>query len=930
VRIGGGDDLSAAVEMKGREMRPEQPASLPIAAEILDAAPDGIIALDHDAQVIAFNPAAESIFGYRRDEVVGKPITETLVPPRFRALFDAAFRAARRTSAAKTGKRLEVTALRKNGAEFPVELSLAYCAPSAAPETHASRPSLPLVIGFARDISPRRQGEQALGESEQRLALAIGAARLGTWDWDVGANVIRWSARHAEIFGYPPTVRQATYEMWRRRVHPEDLAEAESRLQHSLQTGEHFVCEYRIAWPDGTIQWVESHGEVLPDGMHVAQTGDQGNASQPTGGRMIGTVRDITHRKRNDLSLRQVWDEIARRLEAQTVELWRSEQQYRLLAEHATDMISRHSPDGAFLYASPASRTLLGYEPEELVGRDPFEMVHPEDMAATRKANEVLVQRPVVYTVTCRSRRKDGAYVWLEITCRSIHDRTTERVTEIVATTRDVTERRQAEDELQRHLQILRAVMEGTTDAVFVKDLDGRYLMINEAGARLVGKTVAEILGKDDRELFSPETARQVMEGDRKTMASGRTLTYEEVGTAAGVTRTYLSTKGPYRDGEGKVVGLIGISRDISERKRAEEAMQRSEARVRAVLEAVPDPMFRIARDGTYLEFKGAKGFSPYASPEEFLGKRITDVLPAEVAAPCLQLVARAIDEETPQQIEYELIQPDGRHEYETRYVALGPDEVLAIVRDVTQRKRTEAQVRRLLGDLSRAARITTVGEMASGLAHELNQPLMAIVAYAGAATNLLSSRKPYRGELASCLSKLQEEAQAAAEIIRRIRSFVAYREPRLSTVDLNALVRGAVTLDGSWSTDDGTRIELELAEALPLVQADRVLLQQVVVNLIRNARESMAEMPAGERRIVLSTFQPEPKRAAVAVRDCGPGISADAAAHLFEPFHSTKPRGLGLGLSISRSIIEAHHGRLEGETHEQGGAVFRFILPLG
>jgi two-component system sensor kinase FixL len=510
---------------------------------------------------------------------------------------------------------------------------------------------------------------------------------------------------------------------------------------------------------------------------------------------------------------------------------------------------------------------------------------------------------------------------------------------------------RQDNDDLRRSLHILRAVMEGTTDAVFVKDLQGRYLMINEAGARLVGKTVGDIIGKDDLELFSPDTARQIMNADQKTMAAGRTLTYEEVATAAGVTRTYLATKGPYRDDRGNVVGLIGISRDITARKQAEEALQRSEAKVRAILDAIPDAMFRVRRDGTFLELRGAKGalakaFVPYAAPDDSPGRCFDDVLPKSVADACLKAAADALDRQEVQEFEYDLERPDGRHEFEARFVALGQDEVLAIVRDVTQRKRAEAQVRKLLGDLSRAARVTTVGEMATGLAHELNQPLMAIMNYASAATNLLGSPKARASELVACLTKLQSQAQTAAEIVRRVRGFLTHREPHFSTADLNALVQAAVDLDRSWSPDEVTRIDLELAPDLPQVHVDRVLLQQVVVNLIRNAREAMIELPVSERTITLTTSRCGAGHVSLTVRDYGPGIARDVAEHLFEPFRSTKPQGLGLGLSLSRSIIEAHRGRLEVDCPSlpdaqpatlsaasaagQRGATFRFVLPIG
>jgi PAS domain S-box-containing protein len=219
-----------------------------------------------------------------------------------------------------------------------------------------------------------------------------------------------------------------------------------------------------------------------------------------------------------------------------------------------------------------------------------LESVHHEDRDKVLQAVRRAVEGGKDYEVEYRSVCPDGALRWMVGRGRVVSDAVGGPLG-MHGICSDITPRKQAEESLHQSYDLLRAVIEGTTDAVFVKDRRGRYLMINNAGARFLGRTVAEVIGKDDTELFSPETASAIMEGDRRIMATGEVQTYEDVAAAAGVTRTYLSTKGPYRDAQENVIGVIGISRDISERKRAEE-------RFRLVVESAPSGMLLINREG--------------------------------------------------------------------------------------------------------------------------------------------------------------------------------------------------------------------------------------------------------------------------------------------------------------------------------------------
>ncbi|CAG0932649.1 MAG: Adaptive-response sensory-kinase SasA [Rhodocyclaceae bacterium] len=246
---------------------------------------------------------------------------------------------------------------------------------------------------------------------------------------------------------------------------------------------------------------------------------------------------------------------------------------------------------------------------------------------------------------------------------------------------------------------------------------------------------------------------------------------------------------------------------------------------------------------------------------------------------------------------------------------------------DITERKRAEELARQQQDKLQFTARLVTMGEMASTLAHEINQPLSAISSYTTGCLNRIEAGDLSRDELREALGKLASQAQRAGRVIRRIYDFVRRSEPQRAPCDINTAVDDAVGLIEGDARKRGVRILPSLAEGLPPVRADRVMLEQVLLNLMRNGIEAMQATPLADRQIVVRT-------AAVAdgievgVADRGSGIAEEAAARLFEPFFSTKPEGMGMGLNICRSIIESHKGRMWVEANEEGGSVFRFILP--
>jgi PAS domain S-box-containing protein len=258
------------------------------------------------------------------------------------------------------------------------------------------------------------------------------------------------------------------------------------------------------------------------------------------------------------------------------------------------------------------------------------------------------------------------------------------------------------------------------------------------------------------------------------------------------------------------------------------------------------------------------------------------------------------------------------------------PLRVMGTVIDITQQKAAEQALKLREAELAHLDRVTTMGQMASGLAHELNQPIGAIMNYAGVCVSQMKSANGSRDKINTALDELMAETRRAGEIIKRIREFVHKRQPQTQPIDLNQMVERSIGLMRFELQRRHIATEIHLARQLPVVMADAVQLEQVLVNLIYNAADAMEELPTGAARLTIRTAcDLDSNQAVVTVTDTGPGISTENVKKLFDPFFTTKPNGLGMGLNISRSIIESHGGRLTAAPNPQGGAQFTFTLPV-
>jgi C4-dicarboxylate-specific signal transduction histidine kinase len=276
----------------------------------------------------------------------------------------------------------------------------------------------------------------------------------------------------------------------------------------------------------------------------------------------------------------------------------------------------------------------------------------------------------------------------------------------------------------------------------------------------------------------------------------------------------------------------------------------------------------------------------------------------------------------------------DGRYR---RFLCRGvpaPDESGKVVEwfgtdtDIEDLRRAEETLRAVQTELAHMARVTTMGELAASIAHEVNQPLTAVVANGNACVRWLARDPPNLEEAYQALVRIIKEAIRASEVVNRIRTFLKRSAPEKVLLDINELIRDTIALVSSEITRSQMHLETDLVPDISPVLGDRIQLQQVILNLLMNAIEANSEMNAGPREILMTSQQPAPDQVVVAVRDSGVGIEGTNLEQVFNPFFTTKLGGMGMGLSISRSLVEAHGGRLWAIQNDRHGATFEFFLP--
>lgn len=381
----------------------------------------------------------------------------------------------------------------------------------------------------------------------------------------------------------------------------------------------------------------------------------------------------------------------------------------------------------------------------------------------------------------------------------------------------------------------------------------------------------------------------------------------------------------------GAVITLVG-----GWMHRTRQAARAREAHLNSILETVPDAMIVIDDRGIMRSFSSAAERLFGYSPSEALGKNVKILMPSPYRENHDGYLDRYKATGERKIIGVGRVVVGERKDGSTFPMELAVGEMISgkeryftgFVRDLTERQETDARLQELQSELVHISRLTAMGEMASTLAHELNQPLTAIANYMKGSSRLVDEIDPQRSALVkSALDKAGEQAIRAGQIIRRLREFVARGESDREVDSLSKIIEEASALALVGAKESGIRVRLRLAPAKDLVLVDRVQIQQVLLNLVRNAIDAMQDSTRKELTISKRAF--DGKMAVVEVADTGPGIAPEVKDRLFQAFITTKEHGMGVGLSISRTIVDAHGGRLWVEENPGGGALFRFTLPV-
>ena len=361
----------------------------------------------------------------------------------------------------------------------------------------------------------------------------------------------------------------------------------------------------------------------------------------------------------------------------------------------------------------------------------------------------------------------------------------------------------------------------------------------------------------------------------------------------------------------------------------AEGAVRTTEERTRALLRAMPDLMFVHGRDGTYLDFHAPQATDLYVTPDQFLGRNMRDIMPPHLVDQFFACFDEAMRTGGPVAMEYSLHVNDEDQHFEARIVRRDDESLVSTVRNITERKRAEQALRDAHAQLAHFNRVLTVGELAYSIAHEVNQPLCAILANATACAREAARPRPDLVELRAIAEDIQRDAKRAGDVIAHIRTLVRKAPARITHVDINEVATEVTHILRSDAATAGVALHVELADEPLLIDGDRIQLQQVLLNLIRNGVEATKDAGLPHSELSIRSRRTETGAVEVEVTDCGIGLRPGEEERVFEPFYTTKAHGMGMGLAISRSIVEAHSGRLWATTNNGEGATFRFIVPV-
>jgi PAS domain S-box-containing protein len=743
----------------------------------------------------------------------------------------------------------------------------------------------------------RRKAEEELRSSEERYRAVVETAAEGIIV-SQGGKIVFANRRALAMSGC--TMEELRTMSPFAIYHPEDREKVRDRFRRWRQ-GERLPRWFplRVLSKDGSVRWVV---------VGLARIVWQGDPAT------VSLMSDITE---------QV---------AKEEELRKSEERYRTLVDGSAEAIVVVQDDRV-VFANRMALRVGGYTLEELQQTTLWDLFHPDDLEKARSRFQKWLKgerMPRYYPL--RLVMKDGSSRWVLFSVVSI---TWDGRPALLILMEDVTEQKRLEDMLIESERRYRTVLEEMQDAYYETDLRGKLTFFSDVMAQWLGYSPQELTGMDYRQYIPEEERDNIFNTFNQVYRTGEPL--------RGFRATHITKDGrkvpveysvlPLRNEKGETIGFRGISRDVTEQLRMEEALRKSEERFRTVLDEMEDSYFELDIAGNFTFVNDALCRTMGYSREEILGKNYRMLTAEDDWEKVFKFFNQVYRERRPQKgIIFKTIRKDGSTGVGELVALPMRDEKGEVIgfrgvgRDISERIKAEEERKELERRAHLAARLASVGEMASGIAHEINNPLTGVIGYA----QLLLARKDLPEDIRPALEVINDSAQRVASIIRRLLTFARQYKPERRQVLINEVVEAALRLRTYHLQTSNIKVTTQFARDLPVTIADAGQLQQVFLNIIMNAEAAMKQIPR-QGRLLVKTELVDPDIIRISFKDNGPGIAPEHLERIFEPFFTTSEvgEGTGLGLSVCHGIITEHKGRIWAESQPGKGATFFIDLPV-
>ncbi|BCG99845.1 hypothetical protein MesoLj131b_18450 [Mesorhizobium sp. 131-2-5] len=748
--------------------------------------------------------------------------------------------------------------------------------------------------GVTSDIEDLKRAEEALRVSERwsRQILDSIPGMVAVFDATGEAEELS-----KQFLGYLGQTRDE-FANWpiNGTVHPDDIVRHTETVKRSLDTHVPMDFESRLRRFDGIYRWFQIRSNPARDAA--------GDVI-----RWYCLATDIEDRMRTEQALAA------------------SERNLQLTIDTIPTLAWAARLDGTAEFLNKHYLDYIGLTAEGAQDWGWAAAVHPEDMTGLADTWQTIMASGKPGETEARLRRHDGEYRWFLFRTNPLHDEDGNIVRWYGVNT-DIEDRKRSEESF-------RAIVETTPECVKVVARDGTVLRTNAAGAIMAGvPSIDDVIGQRFFDFVAPEHQEKYHQFHEQICAGEKGFLEFDLINAQGVRRHMETHAAPLRNSDGSIAQL-GITRDMTARKRAEDALRRSEA---------------FLAEGQHLARMG--NLSWHVTSGEIIWSeqlyRIFEFEPDTVIT-LDRMTSRVHPEDMPMIVNTIERAQRGDREFECQPRIVLPDqsvkylhliahragchgdgeiEYIGAVLDITQRRLSEEALEKLRSELAQVTRIMSLGALTASIAHEVNQPLAGIITNASTCLRMLASDPPNVDGAQETARRTIRDGKRAADVIARLRALFTKRAVTVEPVDLNDAAQEVVALLSADLQRNRVTLRTELADELPMVAGDRVQLQQVIMNLLRNAADAMGDIKDRPRLLQVRTAGDEDGQVRLTVRDAGIGFSPEGAERLFEAFYTTKSDGMGIGLSVSRSIIERHNGRLWAQANDGPGATFAFSIP--